>query len=392
MKTSLMKALQSKSGAALLTVMGIILLISGVVAGMVAMGHQQVFSAVRLRDLVKAQMIAEAGINDAYNVMKTNFAARLNPANFPAKAFDGGTYDALVIPVGSNSASIVSTGFYGTATATVRADIKNFPIATTNGAPVPGGGTPYGFTILSGGDLNWAGNSDVIMTNGNLHSNGSYLANGVNTIHGNVESCIGISLVGGAVITGTGKAPVISGGTIGTRVTNAVPIVSVPNIDLTPYYNAALANGQVFSGTKTISGTVSPPGGIMWVNGTLSLGNGTFNGCFIATGAIDMQTSGNDTITLNKVNRYPLLASRDGSITVKQVKLLTFSGLIYAKTGSFDKQGNGDVIAKGAIIAAGNVTKNGGWSAFIYDDPTPVPPGGSYENTQDKVVITAWQD
>jgi hypothetical protein len=171
-----------------------------------------------------------------------------------------------------------------------------------------------------------------------------------------------------------------------------VPLVAIPDIDLTPYYNAALANGQVFSGSKSLSGTVTPNGGIMWVNGTLSFGNGTYNGCFIATGDIELKTTGNGTITQTAVQRYPVLVSRDGTITVKQAKTWTFTGLVYCKTGSFDKQGNGDVFGRGAIIAAGNVSKNGGWSGMIYSDPTPIPPGGSGAAVVDKVIITAWQD
>jgi hypothetical protein len=130
----------------------------------------------------------------------------------------------------------------------------------------------------------------------------------------------------------------------------------------------------------------------MWVNGTLSFGNGTYTGCFIATGGVEIKTTGNGTVTLVKVNRYPLLVSRDADILVKQAKMLTFRGLIYCKTGSFDKQGNGDVNGRGTIIAAGNFTKNGGWAGMIYEDSTPVPPGGSYIQSSDRLIITAWQE
>lgn len=392
MNTSIQQhRVETRRGSALLAVMGVVFLIAIAAASMVATGRQQVFSAVHLRDYVKAQMIAEAGANQAYNLMKTNFAARLDPNNFPLTPFDGGTYDPCVVSVASNKASITSTGVYGSATAIARVDVQNYPTTLTNGAPVQGQG-PYGFAILAGGDLGWAGNSDMQMSNGWMHCNGTYSANGANTARGNVESCLGISMVGGATITGIGKAPSISGGTIGQPVVASVQTIAIPNIDLTPYYNAALSNNQVFGSGKAISGTVAPPGGIMWVNGTMSVGNGSYTGCFIATGAIELKTTGQGTITFVKVNRYPVLATRDDSITVKQAKTLTFNGLIYCKTGSFDKQGNGDVFATGAIIAAGNVTKNGGWSGMIYGDPTPVPPGGIPPVTADKVIITAWQD
>ncbi len=384
---------QDRAGSALVVVMGVVLLIAMVAAGMIAVGRQQIFSTERQRDYVKAQLIAESGANQAYSLLKTNFAARNNAALFPLTSFDEGSYDVTVISISSNKASIISTGFCGNVSAVARMDCKNYPLPLTNAPPPPVPGlNAYGFAMLAGGNLGWAGNSDMQISNGWMHCNGIYSANGVNTVRGNVEACGGISMVGGATITGTGKAPSISGGTIGTRVVAAVPLVAIPDIDLTPYYSTALTNGQVFSGSKSLSGTVTPAGGIMWVNGSLSFGNGTYNGCFIATGDIELKTTGNGTITQTAAQRYPVLVSRDGTITVKQAKTWTFTGLVYCKTGSFDKQGNGDVFGNGAIIAAGNISKNGGWSGMLYSDPTPIPPGGLSPTIVDRVVITAWQD
>jgi len=391
MNTRLLKLRGSRAGSALVTVMGVIILIALAGAGMVTLGRQQIFSARRLRDYAKAQIIAESGANAAYCLLKTNFAARSNPDNFPLTQFGDGSYDVSVLSISSNLAAITSTGMCGLARAVVRVDIKNFPISLTNAVPNPGPGNPYGFSILAGGNLGWMGNSDMVMSNGWMHCNGAYSANGINIARGNVESCVGISMVGGATITGYGKAPVISGGTIGTSMVASVPLVAIPDIDLSPYYNAALANGQVY-GSRSLSGNVTPPGGIMWINGSLSLGNGDYTGCFIATGGIELKTTGNGCITNTAVNRYPALVSRDGTILVKQAKTWSFTGLIYCKTGSFDKQGNGDVFGAGAIIAAGDVTKNGGWSGMIWSDPTPIAPNQPLANIRDRVVITAWQD
>lgn len=406
MKTSLIDTFTSKAGSALLAVMGIVFLIAAVAAGMVAIGRQQVFSSIRLRDQVKAQMIAEAGVNDAYNVMKTNFSARLEPSSLPRKfvcgTSDTGTYNVAVASVVSNvSASIISTGFFGTATAMVRADVKNYASTTSsNGAPVPGGGSPYGWAVLAGCEIRWEGNSQLNLgSNGFMHANGSYQANGVNMLTGNVEACISIQLDGQAAIRGVAKSPLITAptGNITSNRVGSVPVVSIPNIDLTPYYNVALANGQVFSGTKNLTGAITPAGGVMWVNGDIIFDKGTYNGSFIATGSMELKApANNDTITITNSTHYPVLASRDGSIVVKQAKMFTFGGLIYVKTGNFDKQGNGDVAGRGAIIAAGNVTKNGGWSGFIYSDPTPATPGGTGStgggSSTDKAVITAWQE
>jgi hypothetical protein len=390
MNSAVEYGLRGRTGSALVTVMGIVFLIAVVAVGMVAMQRQQVFSSIHLRDYAKAQMIAEAGVNHAYNLLKTNFAARSAASNFPETSFAGGAFDATVRAVSSNKASIACSGRFEGATASAGADVMNVPILSTNGAPVQGV-SPFGFALLAGGNLGWAGNSDLQMSNGWAHCNGTYSANGINILRGNVGACVSVGLVGGATITGIARSPSISGGTIGQPTVTNLPIVPIPNIDLTPYYAAALANNQVFASGKALSGTVTPPGGVMWVNGSMSFGNGNYTGCFIATGAIELKTTGNGTITFNKVNRYPVLASRDGTITVKQAKTLTFNGLIYCKTGSFDKQGNGDVFGTGAIIAAGNILKNGGWSGMLYGDPTPIPPGASMASSQDRVIITAWQ-
>lgn len=391
MKTKLLGLCRSRTGSALVTVMGVIILVALVGAGMVTLGRQQIHSARRLRDYAKAQIIAESGVNAAYWVLKTNFTARNDPARFPLTQFGDGSYDASVLSISSNMASIISTGLCGLARAVARADVKNYPYTWTNLVPNPGPGQPYGFSILAGGNLNWMGNSDMVMSNGWMHCNGAYSANGINVARGNVESCVSIGMVGGAVITGYGKAPVISGGTIGTSIVASVPLVTIPDIDLTPYYNAALANGQVF-GSRSLSGNVTPPGGIMWINGSLNLGNGHYTGCFIATGGVELKTTGNGSITNIAVNRYPALVSRDSTILIKQAKTWAFRGLIYCKTGSFEKQGNGDVFGIGAIIAAGDISKNGGWSGMIWSDPTPVAPGEPTPDNKDRVVITAWQE
>jgi hypothetical protein len=389
---------QRRTGAALLTVMGIVFAVCIVLGSLVVASSNRAHVARKLADRTRALAIAEAGAAKAYSVLVTNFSLRTNPAAFSSASFGGGSYALQVSAIGSNMASIVSTGVCGLAQEYVMLDVRNYgPYGGTNWS---GSGTTNGlstnafdYAVCSGGTLTWSGNVDLTMSNGWMHSNSAYLANGDNTIQGNVSSSVGITMVGGAEITGTGTAPVITGGGIGDPVVASVPLVNIPDIDLMPYYLAALANGQVVNGTVSLGGNVSPPGGIMWVNGNLNFGNGTYTGCFIATGSIEMKTTGNGTIALEKVERYPVLASRDGDILVKQAKTLSFHGLIYCKTGGFDKQGEGDVDGRGSIIAAGGVSKVGGWSGMLYEDSTPVPPyvpGGSTPG--DYVVgVSAWQ-
>jgi type II secretory pathway component PulK len=54
MKTLLHNTRGSKTGSALVTVMGVVMLIAVVGAGMVSLGRQQIHSARRMRDYAKA--------------------------------------------------------------------------------------------------------------------------------------------------------------------------------------------------------------------------------------------------------------------------------------------------------------------------------------------------
>ena len=382
-------------GSALLIVLGVIFIVSLVVASMVTVGRQQVYSTNRSGNYVRAQLIAEAGANAAYNLIKTNFAACTNAANFPLTAFQGGTYDATVSLVDSNKASIVSVGIYSSVRARSVMSVQNRPNSITFTDSSQPTDVAYGYVIVSGGDLTWAGNVDFQTSNGWMHANGYFLANGANTLHANVSSCVDIGMVGGANIDGNARAPSIHGGTVSgqSTITN-VPVVSLPNIDLTPYYNCAASNGQVFSSSQSLSGTVTPKGGIMWVNGDITFAAGKYTGCFIATGSLTIKCAGaNDVVEHVKVAQYPAFVARDGSMLIKQAKLFKFNGLIYVKNGTFDKSGNGDVIGVGTILTAGTFSKNGGWSALIYQNSGPVPPGGYTRTlTADKVVVMGWLD
>lgn len=389
MKTSMNQKCTDKSGTALLAVMGVVFLIAIVAASMVAMGRQQVFSAVQLRDYVKAQLIAEAGANDAYNLLKTNFAARLNPNNFPLKPFDNGTYHVGVTSISSNKASISSTGVYCSATAYVKLDIKNIPLLNTNG--VPPLTSPWAFGVFCNGYLGFNGASEV---KGAIHVNNYLTSNGAIS-WGTAESpayiecsgAQGFSVNGASTITGTIKAPVIHvNGTVTEAVTGPVPTIQLPALDLATLYQTALANNQVVNGATVNKnenwGTI--PGGVRWINGTLDVKGGggiTYVGCVIATGNIIL----NGSTTQTQVGNLPAFVSRDGAIELNGAQ--TINGLVYA---AGDVRFNGSGSIKGAVMAGGNMIFNGSTDLDVtYANSNP---NGPEATTADHVIITAWQD
>ena len=384
-----------RSGVALFTVLGIVFAVCLVLGTVIAASSQRIFTARKLADRSRAMVIAEAGVAQAYQMLSTNFALRNVPEAFPPTAFGAGSYDVAVTPVGADIALINSTGVCGSAQESVVLNIKSFPRGGggSRRSPMPNWpGYDYGFAILAGGSMTWVGNLNEGMETGWVHANNTISGNGEQSITGNVSSSVSISF---PYIVGTGMAPVVSG-TIQTTVITNVPLVTIPSINLTPYATCASNNFQVFTtSTKSLSGTVTPAGGVMWVNGNIEMGNGIYTGCFIATGNIELKTTGQGTIVNNKVAGYPLLIAQN--ITVKQAKTWTFRGLVYCMPGNFSKQGNGDVFGTGSVIANGKVDKNGGWSGMIWEDSTPVPPGsgggggGSGGTTSNLVGMTAWQ-
>jgi hypothetical protein len=387
----------TRRGAALVTLMVVILIVSIAGAAMVGFAKQQAYSITRVRDYLKAQAYAEAGANAAYNVIKTNFADASDPSKFPAVAFGDGGYDVTVTVVGDDQASIVAVGQCGNATITVKADVKNMqPVQQQpSGPPVLPPDNPWGYSVLVNGYITHNGAGTAF---GKVHVN-NYL-----TQNGSIEwgsdadpmqvSCSGANgFIGNGSISihGTIRAPQIQiNGTehVHQKLVQSVPTVPFPTLDLTPYYQIALANGQVFS-SQSPNGDVNwglIPGGVKWISGTFSQnGSLSYQGAIIATGNITF----NGSVTQTKYQQLPAIISRDGYVKVNGSHQI--NGLVYAK-GDCTWNGAGHIY--GSILVGGNLTFNGSYGNIYYDfsQPSPDPAGGGGgSGVSDHCVITAWQ-
>ena len=390
MKTYPVTRQERQRGSALITFLGVILIVSLAAAALVGFARQQAYSVGRTKDYIKAQVIAEAGANEAYSLLKTNFAARTNPDLFPETSFGEGTYDATVTPVGDDAAVITCEATVGDATATAIMDVKNFG-TTTSGTPPST--SPWAHSIFCNGYITHNGSGTTIGSvhvNNYLQCNGS-LTWGTSEVDCNVTACSsskGFKGNGTITIYGTVKAPVISvNGTdaIRTKVITAVDVIPFPEIDLAPYYQIAEANGQVFS-SQSPNGTAdwgAIPGGVKWINGTLTQnGSLSWQGCVIATGNIRF----NGTISQTRIGDLPAIISRDGEIRVNGAH--TVNGLVYSKG---DLTWNGAGTINGAILVGGNLTFNGTYGniAYVYSEPGTVD--GTSGTSKDHVAVTAWQ-
>lgn len=425
-------------GSALVTVMVVTVVVCALVATVMAVSLQNTHSARRLSDRAKAQAIAEAGVWQAYSVLRTNFAARSNANMFPNTPYGGGSYARVVTPIENSNALIVCTGTYNSATVCVAADCKNYGPATGGGG---GGGltdlgAANGCVFYTEGSINYTASGR--MQGGTVHANGGIVKTGPSVIDvttwetcGDFTNKVSIGgfkatnlFVGGnANIQGTGwtvdtvrvstkltltgvklysqdvdckTASLIGGGAVlpaGALSTNQnYPGPTPTGLDqdllgLNLYQAEAARNLQVYDGDVTVPGSYCPTGGIMWVNGNLTIqGAGAMTGCYIATGSIRMPASKGGNIV--KYANYPVLVSTDGNVEIYMAGEVR--GLVYARTGAVTVKGSGSIY--GQVLSRGNMDPVSGTWNFIYQDSRPTPPGGSGGGLgPDNIGLSAWQ-
>lgn len=373
-----------RDGAVVFIVLGLILVVTLVLGTMTRAGVQRIFMARKLANRVRAQSYAEAGANEAFTIIEANWAAHTNMANFPLTAYGQGSYDVTVTAVTNNVALIRSIGVCRDTTVEVILDIKNYGDAGSSWDL-----SAFDFAMVSGGSFDFGGCGNISSTNGpiKLHSNNDMDISGNAQTDVSIESSTEISISNNNTVDGDVTAPSLdynpSKVTItGTPSEQAVPMVPIPDIDLTPYYNWANDNGEVHNGFSLSGGTYTPAGGIIWVNGDVHISShAVINGTIIATGDIDF--GGQADLTASDCGFA--LASRDGDI--KNTSTGTIEGLIYAKTGGYEQTANGRI--EGQVIVNGNIKKAGNSDVIVFKRIVPIPPGGAPSG--EAVGVSAWQ-
>ena len=273
---------------------------------------------------------------------------------------------------------INSVGKAGDSSATAEILVNDENASSGGGAIIPPNDYSsmegFNYAILSGGTFDFSGCGTISSPEGQslFHSNDKML------LRGNVDVLIDLST--SSTIKTRGNT------SIEGTLTEQAPIVPIPDIDLTPYYNWALEHGEVHNGFTTTS-DITPNGGILWVNGDFNISaHATIHGSIIATG--DINLSGQ--IDIEPTTAAFSVVSRDGDIHVTSGGTIT--GLMYAKTGDLQHTANGKIV--GQVIINGNIKKAGNSDIMSgYSQCIPVPPG-SLDGTAPTTawpVISAWQ-
>jgi hypothetical protein len=372
---------KGKDGSAIVLTMCITTLITMSAASLMLFADYQVGAVERARQDNVAMAIAEAGANAAYATLKTNFANKDNASLFPVTTYNNGYFDATVTSVGSNKAQISCVGVSGISTQTVVVDIQDFtiPVAAVDAT------SPYGHSIFVNGSGTMNGSGNVygsVRCNQDLRANGSFLW-GTPSNACNVYCSVEFRANGSATLHGMCYAPNVNAPAGVPRTVQAVPQVPFPTLDLSSYYNTAVANGQVYAGGTYSGGSIGViPGGVRWYNGALTMNGGVnYSGCIIATGEINFKGG----CTQTKVGNLPAVISRDGGVTLSGSR--TMQGLVYSK-GNFTCNGSGRL--DGTVLVGGTMTLNGSYGIIAYEYCDPGNGGSAGSSTPD-VGVTAWQ-
>ncbi|MFC1467378.1 hypothetical protein ACFLQY_01610 [Verrucomicrobiota bacterium] len=387
MKT--MRAIEHrKGGYALATVLAAVSVSTLLVVGVVKYSMQRCHSVKMIGDRAKAIVYSEAGLDYAYSVLRKDFSKRYD-GSFPKADYGIGSYDITLSNVNSNSVLVTCVGYCGIASNVAAISVRNYT-ETVAAEENDDASEAWEYAVFTGGQVSWSGSGTYNGSGTKMHSSQPFVLTGSGQVDADVYSPYQIELKGNACgLDGNATAPAIDGKTqniTGVQSREPVDPIDFPDIDLIPYYQEALAHGQVYDGAPVIpaSGTYSPPGGILWVNGPLTLsGQVTINGCVIATGDINSSLSGG----MTRYGDYPTLISRDGDVKITSQG--DYEGLLYVPNGDFSMSGGGMIA--GQIMVAGNMYKSGNSDAFTFINSAPIPPGGSEAEDQDVIGISGWE-
>ncbi len=353
-----------QEGAAMVTVLGIVAVVS-IVCGMLSTSaSRQARSSQITREMLRARMVAESGLNKAYCAVKSDFS--LAQSYSQTETFDGGTYTVKSSMLGGadgNRAQLVSVGVYGLGRSVVSADLENRP--KTEGV-ITNDYYSLAYDLLVGGVLTLKGNFNAEVTA--IHANGNADLSGSASVEGDTVSSSG-------TVTWK-KAPE------NVTLLSDQPAQEIFTEALATALNAlkayAEANGAVYATGADIP--ASPPGGVAYCTGSDSGWSGVGTGCFIFAG--DFSTKH---MTVASVDGYPALVVLSAN-SVQFNAGTEIHGAVILPTSSLKFNGHASIY--GPLLVGQGATGNG--TADLYagnGQGFSLPPQAE---VTDRLVITAW--
>jgi hypothetical protein len=372
----------AKSGNTLIVVVFVILVTSFVLATLFASSRQRTFVLGRQAERLRALVIAETGLHQAFRVLSEDGVTFPEGGGMllPGTAFSGGTYTVHISePPGADEGVwlLRSTGVYRRQNREVAALVargrpqsiqdENFLVGPLGNA-----------ALLAGGQLILGGNAVIDIGNNGAHANGSIRTNG------------GPTLIAG-FLTSNGEIRTSNNTDLGGLApADFVPdTMGLPPLNVQAFREYAIQNGSFHSGDYSPNDShVTPAGGVLFVDGDVRLNAGvTVNGTIIATGNITI----NGGAYVLDPGPFPAVVSTSGNIRINGGA--TIGGWVYAMNGNVNGNGGADALV--GVVAAGNIDLSGGYSladdadpdSFTWPDRDDDDDG---DNDQGRLMLLSW--
>lgn len=348
-----------ENGSAMIAVMFFAILISLAAGNIFVMARQEMSIGHQIIDRTSAQQIAEGAACQALGFMATDVTTINTPsATVTGGTLGNGTYAVNIRTFGSNNFEIESTGTVNAMSRTIRV-YGSYPSTSVQA---------MNKAFFTNADLRLTGGGAVKknVDGGDTHSNQ------------NTDITGHITITGAA--TSTGSMSIQGAASAADGATGGVPPIDFPQLDFDHYYAIAQANGQVYNGNVKLSGTYTPPGGVIWINGDVSTKSSvTIHGVLIATGDIKQSSH----FTQTQYDNFPAIVSRNGNMHLSGQTYA--EGLILAQTGSIDITGGTEIY--GSIMAWGDIFTRGNWGVVNYQKEEPE----LEDSGQDTVEVFVWE-
>jgi hypothetical protein len=369
MNTSQKLNKNARSGTAIITVLGLVALITTASGYMAYTASQEMHMSTVLREGLKAKLIAESGLNTAYQLLKTDFS-RADGLRLES-TFGAGNYVVTSIPdpASPRRFQLISQGTCGKlGKFKVAADVENRQVTTTVSGPADLF-FPFDFDVLVGGIMDLTGNFNADVET--IHANGNITSKGSSSLET-------------TLITSAGKVTLFKF-TGPNTVLQYQPPVDVRPAELTAAIDALKAyaekNGAKYADSADIP--ANPPGGVAWCtsDGARWIGSGT--GCFIFEGDASLQGGGRREIT--SVNGFPaVIVLGTGEVKINAQTIV--NGAILVPNGSIFLVGTAEF--HGPVLVGQSFKGSG--TAELFSSGAQgfsLPPNVT---TTDNVIITAW--
>jgi cytoskeletal protein CcmA (bactofilin family) len=346
--------------------MGMMAVMVFTIAATSFMIQQDVTLIYRIKAREQARLLAEAGMSHALVKIEDDGYPSFPQTDFITGSMDTGSYSVDLIVRGGRHL-VVSSGTSSGVTRNVSAEVKD--------------DTPTALQYFSG-----AGNDISIYSfiagsniNGDLHANGDVsLMSGRFVadldITGDV-SATGIVTEGTTHITDDDYDDKVYINTFNNdtaTVFEGADQITFPTFNYTDYQQEASDAGDYYSGDQTFTGTLTPSGGVIYVDGDVDItGDTELTGGIIADNINIGGGLFGATLTQNKVDddKYNVIIAKDGDLRIYG-RLYTEKALLYASQDIRSALALAVIDVNGIMLAGRNISM---WNFITIIDYNYVP-------------------